>query len=107
MSKELTLSELLTQRCVEFANSEQAVEIIDKGITKLFTSVVDDAFRSYSDFGKAFKEAMENALPTSIEDMVDLKNITRWLLKNAQLLGELRNRNRHARKGCRFSKRFC
>ncbi|MBG5893285.1 hypothetical protein [Providencia rettgeri] len=73
MSKELTLSELLTQRCVEFANSEQAVEIIDKGITKLFTSVVDDAFRSYSDFGKAFKEAMENALPTSIEDMVDLK----------------------------------
>ncbi|MEY0836539.1 hypothetical protein AB7238_09930 [Providencia alcalifaciens] len=73
MSKELPLSELLTQRCVEFANSEQAVEIIDKGITKLFTSVVDDAFRSYSDFGKAFKEAIENALPTSIEDMVDLK----------------------------------
>lgn len=73
MSKELTLSELLTQRCVEFANSEQAVEIIDKGITNLFTSVVDDAFRSYGDFGKSFKKAMENALPTSIEDMVDLK----------------------------------
>ncbi|QNP21106.1 hypothetical protein [Providencia rettgeri] len=73
MSKELTLSELLTQRCVEFANSEQAVEIIDKGITKLFTSVVDDAFRSYGDFGKAFNKAMESALPANIEDVVDLK----------------------------------
>ena len=73
MSKELTLSELLTQRCVEFANSEQAVEIIDKSITKLFTSVVDDAFRSYSDFGQAFKSAMEDALPANIEDVVDLK----------------------------------
>ncbi|ATG18066.1 hypothetical protein CO695_17805 [Providencia alcalifaciens] len=73
MSKELTLSELLTQRCVEFANSEQAVEIIDKGIANLFNNVVDDAFRSYGDFGKAFKKAMESALPTSIEDMVDLK----------------------------------
>ncbi|MDM9281613.1 hypothetical protein QU814_00115 [Providencia rettgeri] len=73
MSKELTLSELLTQRCVEFANSEQAIEIIDKGITKLFTSVVDDAFRSYGDFGKAFNKAMESALPANIEDVVDLK----------------------------------
>lgn len=73
MSKELTLSELLTQRCVEFANSDQAVEIIDKGIANLFSSVVDDAFRSYGEFGKAFKKSMESALPTNIEDMVDLK----------------------------------
>ncbi|MGO2305994.1 MAG: hypothetical protein ACTH5W_14990 [Providencia sp.] len=73
MSKELTLSELLTQRCVEFANSEQAVEIVDKGITQLFTSVVNDAFRSYSDFGKAFTKAMESALPNNIEDIIDLK----------------------------------
>jgi len=73
MSKELTLSELLTQRCVEFANSEQAVEIIDKGIANLFKSVVDDAFYSYGDFGKAFKNAMQGALPANIEDVVDLK----------------------------------
>ncbi|CNF64560.1 Uncharacterised protein [Yersinia enterocolitica] len=33
---ELPLSALLTQRCVEFSNSPKAVEIIDKGIEKLF-----------------------------------------------------------------------
>ncbi|CAG9426731.1 TPA: hypothetical protein ACS73B_002865 [Providencia alcalifaciens] len=73
MSKELTLSELLTQRCIEFAHSEQAVEIVDKGIANLFKNVVDDAFRSYGDFGKAFKNAIEGALPANIEDVVNLK----------------------------------
>lgn len=69
---ELTLSELLTQRSVQFANSPKAVEIIDQGIEKLFKELVSDAFRSYGDFGKQLTDAMKAALPTNINDVIDL-----------------------------------
>ncbi|WP_314190011.1 hypothetical protein [Yersinia massiliensis] len=70
---ELTLSALLTQRCVEFSNSPKAVEIIDKGIEKLFGNLIDDAFGSYSDFGKVMKNAMKAALPTNVENIIELE----------------------------------
>lgn len=69
---ELTLSALLTQRCVQFANSPKAVEIIDQGIEKLFKELVSDAFRSYGDFGKQLTDAMKAALPTNISEVIDL-----------------------------------
>lgn len=70
---ELPLSVLLTQRCVEFSNSAKAVEIIDKGIEKLFGNLIDDAFGSYSDFGKVMKTAMKAALPTNVENIIELE----------------------------------
>lgn len=69
---ELTLSALLTQRCVQFSNSPKAVEIIDQGIEKLFKELVSDAFRSYGDFGKQLTDAMKAALPTNIDSVIDL-----------------------------------
>ncbi|CRY60496.1 Uncharacterised protein [Yersinia kristensenii] len=70
---ELPLSALLTQRCVDFSNSPKAVEIIDKGIEKLFGNLVEDAFGSYSDFGKVMKTAMKAALPTNVENIIELE----------------------------------
>ncbi|CAI0906832.1 Uncharacterised protein [Serratia quinivorans] len=69
---ELTLSALLTQRCVNFAASDKAVEMIDQGIEKMFKDLVGETFRSYGDFGKLLSDAFKAALPTNISDVVDL-----------------------------------
>ncbi|MDM2816921.1 hypothetical protein [Citrobacter sp. Cpo102] len=72
MDTDLTLSALLTQRCVEFSHSKKAVEIIDNGIEKMFKELVDDAFRSYGDFGKSAREAFKAALPANIDNLIEL-----------------------------------
>lgn len=69
---ELTLSALLMQRCAMFANSEKAVEIIDKGIEKFMGDIVSDAFSTYGEFSKATKEAFKTALPGNIDSVIDL-----------------------------------
>lgn len=69
---ELTLSALLMQRCANFANSEKAVEIIDKGIEKFMAEIVSDAFSTWGDFSKATKEAFKTALPGNIDSVIDL-----------------------------------
>lgn len=88
---ELPLSTLLTQRCVEFSNSPKAVEIIDKGIEKLFGNLIDDAFGSYSDFGKVMKNAMKAALPTNVENIIELERynslITRLMREKWETAG--------------------
>ncbi len=78
---ELTLSALLTQRCVEFSNSPAAVEIIDKGVEKLFTNIVDSAFSSYGDFGKLMGEAMKKALPSGVENIVELERYNALIVR--------------------------
>lgn len=70
---EPTLSALLTQRVTQFANSATAVEIIDKGVEKLFQDLVNDAFRSYGDFGKQLTDAMKAALPSNISEVIELQ----------------------------------
>ncbi|TDB48054.1 hypothetical protein [Photorhabdus luminescens] len=80
MNKELTLSELLTQRCVNFTNSEKAIEIIDDGIEKLFKDLVSDTFRSYSDFGRLLTKSFENALPNNISDVIDLQKYNHMIV---------------------------
>lgn len=69
---EQTLQQLLAERVTAYAASERPKELIDAGIDKLFKEVVDDAFLSYGDFGKAIKEAVAQALPAKVEDMFDL-----------------------------------
>lgn len=69
---ELTLSALLTQRCVNFAASDKAVEMIDQGIEKMFKDLIGESFRSYGDFGKLLSDAFKAALPTNISAVVDL-----------------------------------
>lgn len=81
---ELTLSALLTQRCVNFSTSDKAVEIIDQGIEKMFKDLVGDAFRSYGDFGKLLSEAFKAALPTNISEVVDLTNYNSLVINSVR-----------------------
>lgn len=67
-----TLQQLLAERVSEYAESDRPRELIDAGIDKMFKEVVDDAFRSYGDFGKAIKEAVKEALPANVTDMFEL-----------------------------------
>lgn len=67
-----TLEELLKERVATYALSDRPKELIDAGIDKMFKDVVDDAFRSYGDFGKAIKEAVKEALPANVSDMFEL-----------------------------------
>ncbi|WP_045158318.1 hypothetical protein [Stutzerimonas stutzeri] len=83
---EQTLQQLLAQRVSEYAASDRPRELIDAGIDKMFKEVVDDAFRSYGDFGKAIKEAVKEALPANVSDMFEL---TRY---NALVAESLRQR---------------
>lgn len=67
-----TLEQLLHSRISEFTASDRPKEIIDQHVEKMFTSVVDDAFRSYGDMGKAVKEALQAAMPGNVSDMMEL-----------------------------------
>ncbi len=96
---ELTLSDLLTQRVTQFANSDTAVEIIDKGVEKLFKDLVDDAFRSYGDFGKKLNEAFKASLPTNISEVIDLPkynqmvvNLTREAWANSGVTSDMQQK---------------
>lgn len=69
---EITLQQLLNDRVQQYTDSQRPAELIDAGIDKLFKDVVDDAFRSYGDFGKAIKLAVSEALPANVNTMFDL-----------------------------------
>lgn len=72
MSNDQTLKQLLAERVSVYSASERPKELIDAGIDKMFKDVVDDAFRSYGDFGKAIKDAVKEALPANVRDMFEL-----------------------------------
>ncbi|HEJ7283084.1 TPA: hypothetical protein SMF87_004536 [Serratia marcescens] len=83
-SPELSLSQLLTQRCVAFSTSPKAVEIIDQGIEKMFKDLIGDAFRSYGDFGKLLTEAFKAALPTNIAEVIDLPSYNSLVINSVR-----------------------
>lgn len=70
---EQTLQALLAERVSAYAQSDRPRELIDEGIEKLFKEVVNDAFRSYGDFGGAIKEAIKAALPANVSDVFELQ----------------------------------
>ncbi|HLD65867.1 MAG TPA: hypothetical protein VJA19_07480 [Pseudomonas sp.] len=67
-----TLQDLLNQRVATYVNSPRPQELIDAGLDAMFKEVVTDAFRSYGDFSKEFKEAFKAALPAGVGDMLQL-----------------------------------
>lgn len=67
-----TLEQLLHARVSEFAASERPKEIIDQHVEKMFSSVIEDCFRTYGGMGKAVKEAIQAAMPGNVDEMVDL-----------------------------------
>lgn len=81
-----TLQQLLAERVADYAASDRPLELIDAGIDRLFKDLIEDAFRSYGDFGKAIKEAVKQALPANVSDMFEL---TRY---NALVAEALRQR---------------
>ncbi|QBQ72164.1 hypothetical protein HWC14_gp15 [Serratia phage Parlo] len=83
-SPELSLSQLLTQRCVAFSTSPKAVEIIDQGIEKMFKDLIGDAFRSYGDFGKLLTEAFKAALPTNIAEVIYLPSYNSLVINSVR-----------------------
>ena len=67
-----TLEQLLHDRVSEFVASDKPKEIIDTHVEKMFTSVIDNAFRTYGDMGKAVEEAIKAAMPGNVGEMMDL-----------------------------------
>lgn len=77
-----TLEQLLHDRISEFTASERPKEIIDQHVEKMFSSVIEDAFRSYGDMGKAVKEAIQAAMPGDVSNMMELTRYNN-LISNA------------------------
>ncbi|WP_422101969.1 hypothetical protein [Vreelandella sp.] len=77
-----SLEQLLHARISEFTASERPKEIIDQYVEKMFASVIEDAFRSYGDMGKAVKEAIQAAMPGNVSSMVELTRYNN-LISNA------------------------
>lgn len=67
-----TLEQLLHQQISTFVESDKPKEIIDEHVEKMFKSVIDNAFRTYGDMGKAVEEAIKAAMPGNIGDMMGL-----------------------------------
>ncbi|WP_145517512.1 hypothetical protein [Yersinia mollaretii] len=81
-ASELPLSALLTERCNQFANSPKAVKIIDSGIEKMLTDMVNDVFRADGNFGKQLTEVFKAALPTNIATIVDLQRYNSLVIQS-------------------------
>lgn len=82
MSQKQTLEQLLHARISDFTASERPKEIIDQHVEKMFASVIEDAFRSYGDMGKAVKEAIQTAMPGDVSNMMELTRYNN-LISNA------------------------
>jgi hypothetical protein len=81
-----TIQQLLAERVEAFAVGDKPTQIIDTAVEKLFKDLVDEAFRSYGDFGKAVKDAVRAAMPANVSDMFEL---TRY---NTLIVNSLRQR---------------
>lgn len=72
MSNQQTLEQLLHERISLFTASDKPKEIIDEHVEKMFKSVIDSAFRTYGDMGRAVEEAIKAAMPGNVSEMVEL-----------------------------------
>ncbi len=69
---EQTLQSLLVDGVVRFTDSGKPAEIIDKHVESMFTDIIKDSFRSYSDMGKLVSQAIKDALPSNVSDLFEL-----------------------------------
>lgn len=81
-----TIQQLLAERIETFATGDKPTEIIDKAVEKLFKDLVDEAFKSWGDFGQAVKASVKAAMPANVSDMFEL---TRY---NTLIVNALRER---------------
>jgi hypothetical protein len=69
---EQTLQSMLMDGVTRFTESAKPAEIIDKHVESMFTDIIKDNFRSYSDMGKLVSQAIKDALPSNVSDLFEL-----------------------------------
>lgn len=79
-----TLKDLLLEGVERFNVSEKPAAIIDNAIEKLFKESIDSEFRSYSDFGKMVQDAVKNALPANIKDIISLTKYNKLIVDSLE-----------------------
>ena len=94
-----TIQQLLAERIDSFATGDKPTQIIDAAVERLFKDLVEEAFRSYGDFGKAVKDAFKAAMPANVSDMFEL---TRY---NTLIINALRERWKSSAVGDDFLRR--
>lgn len=67
-----TLQSMLMDGVTRFTESSKPAEIIDKHVESMFTDIIKDNFRSYSDMGKLVSQAIKDALPSNVSDLFEL-----------------------------------
>lgn len=67
-----TLQSMLMDGVTRFTESAKPAEIIDKHVESMFTDIIKDNFRSYSDMGKLVSQAIKEALPSNVSDLFEL-----------------------------------
>ena len=65
------LANSIAEQCKQFEQSPEYAEMINKAVTKLYTSAIDDVFR-WGDFPDRVKAAIKGAMPENVGDFVDL-----------------------------------
>lgn len=79
-----TLTDLLLEGVNRFNDSNKPAEIIDNAIEKLFKDSIDSEFRSYGDFGKMVQNAVKQALPANIQDIISLTKYNKLIVDSLQ-----------------------
>lgn len=65
------LANSIAEQCKQFEQSPEYADMINKAVTKLYTSAIDDIFR-WGDFPNRVKDAIKAAMPANVSDFVDL-----------------------------------
>lgn len=65
------LANSIAEQCKQFEQSPEYADMINKAVTKLYTSAIDDIFR-WGDFPDRVKAAIKGAMPENVGDFVDL-----------------------------------
>jgi hypothetical protein len=92
-----TVQELFQKVLFDRIQSGAVEQAITVRIDSMINSVADDVFKSYSDVGKALKEAMTKAVLPNIQEMGDLPNYNDFVLNRIKVAADNFNNERLAK----------
>jgi hypothetical protein len=79
-----TLKDLLLEGVDRFNNSDKPATIIDDVLEKLFKNAIESELSPYGDFGRAVKEAVKEALPANIQEVISLPKYNQLIADSLQ-----------------------